>query len=123
MELHINTTLHGNLSELSQNRLKELSDRLDDGNGTSVPKDELIAIGKELIAANIGRLDGENLERLVADMEEGEPVKLYQVQNVFSDYVERALRGKTGGARKRKSRRGTRKSRRGSRKGSRRVKK
>ncbi len=42
MALQNNTTVRGNLSKLTRERLKELSDRLDDGNGTAVPKEELI---------------------------------------------------------------------------------
>ncbi len=60
-------------------------------------------------------------------LETEESVKVWQVQNVFSDYVERALEGKTGGAyrgsrKSRKSRRGSRKSRK-SRRGSRKSRK
>ncbi len=109
MNLQIDTSLRGNISKITKDRLTVLVDLLE---GEDVlPRDTLIAIGKELVEGDKDTMDKQNLERMVYMLEANKPVSVRQVQSVFSDYVARAAEGKRGGRYSRKSRRNSRKSR------------
>ncbi len=114
MNLQIDTSLRGNISKITKDRLTVLVDLLE---GEDVlPRDTLIAIGKELVEGDKDTMDKQNLERMVYMLEANKPVSMRQVQHVFSDYVARAAEGKRGGKHSRKSRRHrSRKSNRSSR--------
>ncbi len=87
-----------------------LVDRLD--TDTILERQELIEIGRELIDNDADSFNNNNLNRLQYMLEAGKPVKLREVQNVFLDYAERAMRGKVGGkTRKTRKMRKTRKAR------------
>jgi hypothetical protein len=97
MDLRINTMRAANVSKLSRARLLEMQDHLESDD--ILERQELIAIGQELVATATDpeSISINNIGRLLYMLEAGKPVKLREVQNVFLDYVERALKGKVGG--------------------------
>ncbi len=103
MDLRINTMRAANISTTSRARLLEMQDRLE---SDDIERQELIPIGQELVvtATDPDSISINNVSRLLHMLEAEKPVKLREVQNVFLDYVERALKGKVGG--KRKTRKG-----------------
>jgi hypothetical protein len=114
----INTEIMGNLSKLSKARLSEI-DAMIGNPDVLVAPEELLIIAKELVEHAHKSSDKVNLERMVYLLEEKKPVFSGEIQNVLSDYVERSIRGKKEGGkrkarstRRRKGRKQTRKLRR-----------
>lgn len=104
MALAINTTLRGNISRLTKDRLREITDTLDEDD--VLEKSTLVLLGTELAAHNKIVMEQVNIERLLEMLEHNIPVKtVKEIQNVFLDYAERALKGKQEGGKRRKTRR------------------
>lgn len=114
MNISINTGTIPNISKLGKTRLLELQDVLE--SDVILTKEQLLLIGNELLENTISYLDEHNIQRILYMIQEDKVKNLREVQNVFTSHVERALEGKKGGMRKRRSMRGTyRKKRRSTR--------
>ena len=116
--LTINTEMMGNLSKLSKARLSEIDAMIGNPDKLVAPE-ELLTIAKELVEHAHKSSDKVNLERMVYLLEKKKPVFSGEIQNVLSDYVERSIRGKKEGGkrkarstRRRRGRKQTRKLRR-----------
>jgi hypothetical protein len=108
----------GNLSKLSKARLSEIDAMIGNPDKLVAPE-ELLTIAKELVEHAHKSSDKVNLERMVYLLEKKKPVFSGEIQNVLSDYVERSIRGKKEGGkrkarstRRRRGRKQTRKLRR-----------
>ncbi len=101
MNLSINTGVIPNISKLKRERLLELQDALQED--AVLGKEALLAIGNELLENTTSYLDEENIRRILYMVQEDKVKNLREVQNVFSSHVERALEGKQGGMRKRRT--------------------
>lgn len=110
MSLFINTSQIVNISSLPKHRLLELNDILQSDD--DINRVELSQIGHELLDAALNHMHEENIRRILSMLESGKVRRTREVQNVFLEHVERALKGKQGGRRKRRTTRRSRALRR-----------